>query len=93
MPAAFHPVLLSRHLDKFVRSFKFYFVLLLSAFAVYIRYFLGHVSLDFHPSDPAVVPDVKEDRLFVDSKINREPINPPPFILKTTLKMLYLVGG
>jgi len=93
MSAVFHLSLLGRHLDKFVRSFQFKFVLLFSTFAVYVRYFLGHVPLDFHPPDPAVIPDVKEDRLFVDSKINREPINPPSFILKTTLKMLYLVGG
>lgn len=93
MPAAFHPVLLGRHLDKFVRSFQLELVLLLSSFAVYVRDFLRHVSEDFYPSDPAVVPDVKEDRPLVDSKINREPINPPSFILKATLKMLYLFGG
>lgn len=92
MPATFRLVLLGRHLDKFVRSLELELVLLLSSSSVYFRNLLWHVIQDFHSPNPAVISDMKEDRPLVNSEVHREPVNPPPLVLKTMLKMLYLLG-
>jgi hypothetical protein len=91
MSAIIYPVLLVGSFDVIVGAPELILVFLLSSQPINFSNLFWHVSEDFHPPDPAIEANVKDDRAAVDFEEYREPIKPPALIFEKLLQFLNLL--